>query len=170
MAGKNNLISVGKIIGAHGIKGDLKIYSYAEDLSVFEQDGTILIRTTDGREKRYPVLWAKPHSRTVLLSLESVNGRDQAEALKGAELFIEKESLPSLEDGTYYWADLIGLDVFTADENHLGILVSIMPTGSNDVYVVKGKAGETLVPALESVVLEIDLDKKMMRVELPEGL
>ena len=170
MAGKNNLISVGKIIGAHGIKGDLKVYSYAEDLSVFEQDGTILIRTTDGMEKRYPILWVKPHSRTVLLSLETVKGRDQAEALKGAELFIEKESLPSLEDGTYYWADLIGLDVFTVDEIYIGVLESIMPTGSNDVYVVNGKAGETLVPALESVVLEIDLDKKMMRVELPEGL
>ena len=70
--------------------------------------------------------------------------------------------------------DLIGLSVYTIDGDCLGRIDSIIPTGSNDVYVVKnmvdGKENEVLIPALESVVVEVDLNREIMRVDLPEGL
>ena len=117
---------------------------------------------------------AKPHTKTVLLSLKEIENRTQAEALVGSELYIEKMSLPELEDGDYYWFDIIGLSVFTVEGEYIGQVASIMPTGSNDVYIVKGVAGErqkeTLIPALASVVVSIDLEKKTMQVDLPEGL
>lgn len=167
-------LSIGKIVGAHGVKGNIKVHSYAESLSVFEPGRSILVINTKGIEKTFEINWAKPHSRGGLLSLRGIDSRKSAEALIGSELFITRESLPELEDGVYYWSDIIGLSVFTIDEQYIGRVESIIQTGSNDVYVVKDLSrdhdNETLIPALESVVLEIDLENKTMRVDLPEGL
>jgi 16S rRNA processing protein RimM len=78
--------------------------------------------------------------------------------------------LPELDEDTYYWFELIGIEVYTTEAEYLGRIASIFPTGSNDVYVVKDQKKEILVPALESVVVGIDLEQKIMRVRLPEGL
>ena len=96
--------------------------------------------------------------------------RVQAEALIGSDIFIEKRRLPEPEEGSYFWFDLIGLDVFGVDQKYLGRLESIIQTGSNDVYVVKNEDTEILIPALEAVVQKIDLKNRRMQVELPEGL
>ena len=171
---KNGFLSIGKIVGVHGIKGNIKVYSYAESLSVFEKGSSVLVVNAKGFKKTFKIRWVKPHGRVVLLSLQGIDNRNLSETLIGSELLIEKDSLPELEDGSYYWFDIIGLSVFTTDEKYIGLVESIIPTGSNDVYVVKDptkdRDNETLIPALESVVLEIDLEHKKMIVELPEGL
>lgn len=171
---KDGFLTIGKIVGAHGVKGNNKVHSYAESLSVFEPGRSILVINAQGIEKTFAIKWAKPHGRGALISLKGIDSRKSAEALIGSELFITQESLPVLEDGSYYWSDIIGLSVFTTDEQCIGRVESIIPTGSNDVYVVKDPSkdqdNETLIPALESVVLEIDLKHKTMRVDLPEGL
>lgn len=171
---KSDILPIGKIVGVHGMGGNVKIYSYAESLSVFSPGTVLLARHYKGGEKTYSIKWAKPHTKAVLLSLKEIENRTQAEALVGSELYIEKMSLPELEDGDYYWFDIIGLSVFTVAGEYIGRVASIMPTGSNDVYIVKGVAGEgqkeTMIPALASVVVSIDLEKKTMQVDLPEGL
>ena len=171
---KNGFLLVGKIVGVHGVKGNLKVYSYAESLSVFTPGSLILVARADTIEKNYTIKWAKPHGRRILLSLQGIEDRNAAETLIGAKLLIERAALPELEEGFYYWCDIIGLGVFTTDGKYIGRVESIIPTGSNDVFVVKDldKEGdnETLIPALESVVLEIDFENKTMRVALPEGL
>lgn len=171
---KDGFILIGKIVGVHGVQGNLKVYSYAESLSVFEPGGSILAVNPQGLEQTHTIKWVKPHHRVLLLSLEGIESRNLAEILIGSELFIEKARLPELEDESYYWFDLIGISVFTSDGDYIGRIESIMPTGSNDVYVVKNPDkdhdNEVLIPALESVVLEIDLEHKTMRVDLPEGL
>ena len=172
--GKNGFLPIGKIVGAHGIKGNIKAYSYAESLSFFEPGSLILIINPKGVETYYKIKWIKPHNRFIIISLQGIEDRNSAESLVGSELFIEQSKLPELEDGSYYWVDIIGLTVFTNDDQYIGRVESIISTGSNDVFVVKDPrnklSGETLIPALESVVLEIDLKHKTMRVDLPEGL
>ena len=167
---KHGHVLIGKIIGIHGIKGNTKLRSYAESLTVFKAGSSILIRDTRGREAHYEINWVKPHTGTPLLSLKGITNRDQAMPLVGGEVFIPQSELPELDEGTYYWHDLIGLEVYTKAEEFLGRIESIIETGSNDVYVVKKDREEVLIPALESVVLEIDLQSKRMRVDLPEGL
>jgi 16S rRNA processing protein RimM len=157
-------------VGAHGLKGTSKIQSYAESLEIFKSGTTLLVSSPDGSENRYEIDWIKPHSRGALLTLKEVSGRDQAKSLIGSELYIEKAKLPKLEAGTYYWFDLIGVNVYTSDDRYIGCIDSIIETGANDVYVVKDADKEILVPALESVVQSIDIESKIMRVELPEGL
>ena len=167
---RDGYFSIGKIVGVHGLKGTLRVYSYAESPSIFQPDSLILLRNDDGLEKRYPVCWVKPHTRGVLLALEGIDNCDRAASLVGFELFIKKALLPELEEGTYYWSDIIGLAVYDTEDAYLGRVTSILPTGSNDVYVVQNKDDEILVPALESVVADIDLAAGRMTVELPEGL
>jgi len=164
---------MGKIVGAHGIKGALKVYSYAESASSV-RPGSAVILGADGLEKTFTIAWVKPHHKTVLLAFEGVTDRNRADALVGLELFMARDSLETLEEGAYYWSDIIGLAVYTVENEYLGRVASVMQTGSNDVYVVKNEQGqepaEILVPALEWVVREIDIDQKVMRVDLPEGL
>ena len=106
----------------------------------------------------------------MLLTFKEISNRDQANALIGSELYIESNRFPKLEEGAYYWYELIGLNVFTSDDRCIGYLESIIETGANDVYVVKKGNKEILIPALKSVVRSIEIDRKIMRVELPDGL
>ncbi len=163
-------VLIGKIVGIHGMKGTNKLRSYAESLSVFSPGSSILVRDLRGREASYEINWVKPHTGTPLISFKEITNRDQAKALIGGELFIPQTDLPELDEDTYYWYDLIGTEVYTTTEEFLGRIESIIETGSNDVYVVKRDEKEVLIPALESVVLEIDLEHNRMQVELPEGL
>ncbi len=166
----DGLLPIGKIVGAHGIMGALRVFSFAESPSVFKPGGLIYLKSDKGGERTCTIKWAKPHRKGVLLALKGIDSRNGAESLIGAELLVNKESLPKLEKGTYYWFDIVGLSVFTFDNAYIGRVTSILPTGSNDVYVVQDEDKEILVPALESVVVEIDFEKKRMTVDLPEGL
>jgi len=163
-------VLIAQIVGVHGLKGTNKIRSYAESLSVFKSGCSIIVRQSSGQNKSLEIKWVKPHTGTALIKFHGINSRRQAEALVGAELFIPKQELPELEDDAHFWFDLIGMAVYTAENEYLGRLESIIETGSNDVYVVQGNHKEVLIPALESVVLNIDTKAKRMQVDLPEGL
>ena len=171
---RKGLLLIGKIVGVHGLKGNIKVYSYAESVSVFKPGSQLVLKTAGGGQKPYTVNWAKPHSKTILLSLTEVETLELAKVLVGSEVFIEKASLPELEDGTFYWFELVGLSVFTVEGEYLGCVDSVFPTGSNDVFVVKdperGSSYEKLIPVIGSVVISIDLEKKTVQVDLPEGL
>ena len=97
-------------------------------------------------------------------------GPDAAEALVGSRLWVDKTTLPDLDDGIYYWFELIGLSVYTTQGRYLGLLESILQTGSNDVYVIRDGEKEVLLPALASVVQAVDIHQRRMEVILPEGL
>jgi 16S rRNA processing protein RimM len=172
--GNDGFLPVGKIVGAHGVKGNLKVHSYAESVSVFKPGNLILAILAGKIEKYFAINWARPHGKSILLSFKGIEDRNSAETVIGAELFIDRPALPELEEGVYYWADIIGLSVFTTDNQFIGRIESIIATGSNDVYVVKNKTkddhAEILIPAIESVVLDLDFENKTMHVELPEGL
>jgi 16S rRNA processing protein RimM len=137
---------------------------------VFKPGRSIIVRDNRNRETSVELNWVKSHTRTALISFKGVTDHDQAEALIGAELLIPETELPELDADTYYWFELIGIEVYTTEDEYLGRIESIFPTGSNDVYVVKDKQKEILVPALDSVVIDIDLEHQRMRVDLPEGL
>ena len=169
-APKKEIVLVGKIVGAHGVKGTSKISADVESLTIFKPGTALLVCSPDGRENSYEIDWVKPHSRGALLALKGVTSREQAKSLVGSELYIQRAKLPKLEDGAYYWFDLIGLKVYSSDDQYLGRLDSIIETGANDVYVVHKDDREILIPALKSVVRSIDIESKIMQVELPEGL
>lgn len=169
-AAKKDFLLIGEIVGAHGINGTSKLHSYCDALGLFEPGRCVLIATAEGRESSYQIDWIKPHTKTVLLSLKGVTNRNQAQALIGSSVYLDAAALPELEEGSYYWRDLIGMSVYTDENEYIGRLKSIVETGSNDVYVIEGEKKEILIPAVESVILTVDIKQKVMRVTLPAGL
>jgi len=167
-----DFLLIGKIVGVHGIRGNLKVHSYAESSAIFTSGNQIWVMDASGSETPFEIKQGAPHKKGILLSLHGIENRDAAEKLVNAGIFIDKSVLPGLEEGEYYWSEIIGLEVFEKDKEYLGRVASIFPTGSNDVYVVKhpDSGKETLVPALESVVESVDIEQGTMHVNLPEGL
>lgn len=110
------------------------------------------------------------HQNRLLLKLAGVDDRAAAEELRGALLQVPVEAAVELPAGSYYWYQLIGLRVVDESGRELGELVEVLPTGSNDVYVVRGQFGEILLPAIKDVVREVDLAGGRLRVHLLPGL
>lgn len=170
----NDFVLIGKIAGVHGIRGNVKVFSYADSPDVFETDRPFLVIDARGASQTRTINWVKPHGRGLIMAFHDIQDRDGAEKLLQAEIYIKRSDLPDLEEDTYYWFELIGLSVVDSNGAFLGRVESVMETGSNDVYVVKdeerGAAYEVLVPALGSVIRSVDLERGVMTVELPEGL
>ena len=116
----------------------------------------------------------QPYKKILRVSFKEITQREQAEGYIGHTVLIDRADLPDTEQDTDYWIDLLGMDVFTNAGDYLGRITQIMPTGANDVYVVGNHTveppREILIPALASVVLEVDVAQRRMRVDLPEGL
>ncbi len=162
------------MVGVHGIRGSLKVHSYAESMSIYKAEEGIRLALPDGSVRTMTIQWVKPHGRVLLMTLDEVADRSQAESLIGSTLFADRACLPALEEDTYYWSDLVGLRVYDTAGVHLGRLDEVIPTPGNDIYVVRGEQEgqprEMLIPAIGDVVLKIDLEGKTMIVDPPEGL
>jgi len=161
---------IGRIVGVHGVRGNLKMLSFADSLNIFSPGKRITVLTRNGVPQAYTVRWVRPHHRLALMSLEEVKDRDQASALSGSDVYIARSDLPEIDADTYYWADLIGMTVCDESGACLGELTRILRTGSNDVYVVRDSLSERLIPAVAGVILTVDIAEKTMTVALPEGL
>lgn len=164
-------LSIGKISGAHGVNGSLKIHLYAEDPEAIKIGSSLLVRRkADKQQRSLTVTGWRPHGRVFLLSCREITSRSQAENEVGGELVILRSDLPDPGEGTYYWVDIIGLSVYTMEDVFIGRVKSILPTGSNDVYIVYNEqtGEETLIPAIKSVVRSVDLEAGRIRVELPD--
>lgn len=164
---KSDTLPVGRIIGPHGIAGEVKLLAYGdvEGLgmkSVYVELGGKLERLDVKRIRR-----SKAH---YLVAFDGFGTRNAAGALTGLEVLIRKEDLPELPDNEYYHADLVGTDVWTDDGRHLGAIDSVITTGGTDVLEVHGRHGEVLIPAAPGVIIDFDPDKKRMVVRLLEGL
>ena len=166
----DNLLLIGKIIRPHGLEGCLRILSYAESEKTFLDAGTVIIRPEKGDTYEHKVISLKPHHRIFLLKLEGVDTPDAAEAYRDAAIFIQKRSISREEEASFFWYELIGLSVFLDTGEYVGTIRHILPTGSNDVYVVKKGRTEILVPAIHDVVKEIDLKHQEMIITNMGGL
>ncbi|MBI9088483.1 MAG: 16S rRNA processing protein RimM [Desulfobacterium sp.] len=165
----NTLFTLGQVTGVHGLKGFLKIRSFAGSVATFRQGLDLVVRRVGKTDQMYEVVKASPLKKGVLLLLSGVD-RDVAETLVGAELLVDRTMLPEPEEDSYYWEDLMGLKVVDRTFGLLGSIDSVIETGSNDVFVVKGGEREVLVPGLASVVIRVDLEAGEMVIDLPEGL
>jgi 16S rRNA processing protein RimM len=107
----------------------------------------------------------RPHGKTIIARLQGMTDRDQAARVIGAEIAVQRDQLPVLKPGEYYWADLIGMKVQLADGRSLGEVEAMMETGANDVLVVKGDR-QRLIPFIRGqVVREVDMDKGLIQVD-----
>jgi len=162
-------VTVGRILGAHGIRGEVVLRRYGDDPGILSP-GSTLHAERGGHDMTLTVNRARPHKGGWIVAFEGVANRDEAEVLRGLTLRVGEDALPPLAEGTFYRFQLIGLEVRTAEDEPLGRVDEVMETGANDVLVVKGPRGEILIPAVEPFIAEVDLEAGRIRVETPPGL
>ena len=165
-----HLVPIGRVLKAHGIKGKLKLEYFGEEPRQFLRYREVAIEDPTGRFQTYEVQEAILQPPRILLKLKGIDHPEDAQSLIGREIFIEKEALPALEEGEYYWADLLGMVVKTTGGKRIGRVKEIFPTGAHEVFVVEAKRGDILLPATEEVVKEIDPQRGVMEVQWMEGL
>ena len=161
---------IGQISNTHGLKGELKVRPYTENAKRFEKIKRVLIRNKQDGFDEYEVQSVRYQKDIVLLKLKGIDDIDIAENLKTQSLIIPREDAKELEENEFFIADLIGCNVYENNEK-IGELVDIFMAGASDVYVIK-RAGKNdlLLPALESIIKNIDVKNKKIDVEVPRGL
>jgi len=164
-----DLLLMGHVTGVHGLKGYIKVKSHAGSTDPFEAGAVLFVGSCVDQGKWYTSVKMFSHKKGLRLLLADVDVT-VAQTLVGMDIFTPREALPDLDDGTYYWNDLIGMTVKDIHQGPLGTIEHVMPTGSNDVFVVTGGKREVLVPSLAHVVLSVDVEKQTMTIDLPEGL
>lgn len=163
-------LRVGVISNTHGIKGEVKVFPTTDDKKRFDYLKKVILDT--GKEKvELEVSNVKYFKNMVILKFKGYDNINDIEKYKGKDLLVTRENAVPLEEGEYFITDLIDLNVVDEDNNKIGILFDVMQTGANDVYVVKMNDGkELLLPAIDQCVLDIDLENKIIKVHIMEGL
>jgi len=165
-----DLIPIGRVVRPHGVRGKIKLEYFGEDVHCFPPSREVFIEVKAGRLQAYEILETTPQAPRLILRLKGIERREEVEPLIGKEVFIKREVLPDLEEGEYYWMDLLGMSVETQEGKKIGRVKEIFSTGANDVYVVEGKRGEIFLPATEEVVQGVDRERGVMKVSRKNGL
>jgi len=158
-------LCVGRILAPWGIRGEVKVEVLTDFPERFAPRKVVYLNTIPLEIER-----CRPHKQHMVVKLATIDSIEAAEKLRGQDLTIPSSELYPLPQGRYYTFQLIGLKVVTTERQTLGRITDIMSTASNDVYIVEGKRGEILIPAIEDVVKSIDLEKGKMVIEAIEGL
>lgn len=159
----NEYFKVGQIVNTHGIKGEVKVMALTDDPNNFKRYGKVLIDDT-WRE----IQGVKFQKDRVILKLEGIESINDAEGFKTKYLKVLRSEEPELSEDEYYIADIIGATVYDTDGNDLGKISEVIQTKNNDVYWIK-KPQELLIPVLEDIVLDINVDDKKVIIK-PVGV
>ena len=160
-------VLVGVIVGAHGIKGEVKLKRFTSEPMNIGRYGPL--QSSSGQQ--FEIAKLKATKDDFIASLKNVNDRDEAETLKGVELFIAREKLPKLKTHEAYAHDLMGLDVVLENGNTLGKLVGMPNYGAGDLLevAVDGNSETVLIPFTNAFVPQEDFSGGKIMVILPEG-
>ena len=163
---KDDLLEIGKIVNTHGIRGEVKIQPWCDEPELFDELEYLFIEG-----EKYNIVRNRFHKTCQIVQLENVNNIDDAERFKNKIVYINRDAL-ELPEGRYYIADIEGLTVKEQNGRILGVVDEIINTGSNDVYSLKDTFNKkpVLIPVIEGVVLETNIDGGYIVVKLPKGL
>lgn len=163
-------LEVGQIVNTFGIKGQVKVNPFTDDIKKFEKLKEIYIEKKN-ELKLFQIEKVNYSKNMVILKLKGIETPEEAEKLRNSYIKIDRKNAKKLPAGTYYIADLIGLDVYTDENKLLGKLDYIYNAGSSDIYVVKDEQGkEILLPAITDVLKQVDLKNGKIIVHIIEGL
>ena len=164
------LISVGRIFGAHGIRGEVKVESLTDFPERFREGEVLILVTPEGAAREVTIRSSRIHRGAVLILIDESPDRNAAEALRGGFFKIREKDLMRLPAGEFYHFQLVGLEVRTEDGDAIGTIEEVMPTGARPVLVVRKDGREVLLPHIDDVVRAVDLKGGTMTVRLLEGL
>ncbi len=158
-------IEIGKVVNTHGLRGHVKVEPWCDGIETFEYLNRVFVNNIE-----YGVESVKLQKNLFLLKLAKLDSIEEAEKLKNKIIYANEDDMPPLPEGVFYIKDIMGLSVFDG-EKFIGEISDWIETGANNVYVIKRPNGkEVLIPAIDSVIKEIDIENKKMSVNMLEGL
>jgi 16S rRNA processing protein RimM len=164
------MIRVGYVSGAHGLRGALRVRLDNPDSVAVRFVQSLTLVGDDGRVE-YPVTSAQSAGYGVLkLTLSGIHSVDQAAALRGALVMVAAAALPPIGPGEFYYFQAIGCEIVTTTGLSVGIIEEVFSTGANDVWVVRDRSAERLVPVIQDIVKDIDLSARRVVIEAVPGL
>jgi 16S rRNA processing protein RimM len=164
-------IPVGKFSRTQGLKGNLKILLKTKGSKSLARARKIYLEKAKGQFESYDISELSMGHSFVLVKLDKVTGLEDSSRLVGQEVFIKSEDLPELGEGEYYHYQILGCGVYTEKGDYLGTVSEIFSTGANDIYrVTQDQGKEYLIPAVNSVLISVDLKEKKITIDSKKGL
>jgi 16S rRNA processing protein RimM len=154
---------VGKINGFFGLQGWVKVFSYTSPRSNILNYSPWSIKSEDIFQE-IDVIKGREQSKTIVAHIKGIDNREDSQKFIGKDVYIDKDQLPELKEGKYYWHELIGFKVINKNQENLGVVDYFVETGANDVLVVRGKK-EHWIPYIEPFLISIDSQNKEILVE-----
>ena len=165
-----DLFSVGVITTAHGVKGEVKVFPTTDDANRFKKCKELLLETKSGTVSKR-VQSVKFFKQFVILKLEGIDTMDDALLYKNHTLYVTRENAVKCKENEYYIADLIGMTVIDDKDINFGKVTEVYRTGANDVYEISKEDGSSfLIPAIKDCILNVDLNERIMKIHVLEGL
>ena len=167
---KPAMLRVGRITGAHGLKGALRFRPDNPESNTVEQIAHVFLENA-GHSREFRITSVtRLNPTTQRITLEGVADPNVAEALKGAVVMVAAENMPAPKSGEFYYYEAIGCEVFLTDGSRLGAIEEIFSNGAHDIWVVRDGEREVLVPVIEDVVKSMDLAGRRVTIEAVPGL
>jgi len=158
-------ILVGKLHAAFGLRGEVKVESFTDPETALLRYQPWTLRDARGAEREVSGVLGRQANQGLIVALPGVNERERAQLLRGTEIWVPRSVLPPPRPGEFYWVDLEGLRVTSVDGAALGTVAQVLPTGANDVLVVRGER-ERMIPFIRpDVIVSVDLDAGTMVVD-----
>lgn len=168
---KPGLILMGRVLGAFGIRGEIRIFYYGEDPGLLSRAGQAWIGANPETARPFTAKTTRSHKGRVLLQTDEVTDRDQAEALAGNWLYLLRSALPELTADEFYWFEIKGAEVRDINNRLLGKVVNISSNGAQDLLEIKGSHATTaLIPLVKPILQKLDMESGLIVMDVPPGL
>ncbi|MFS0751869.1 ribosome maturation factor RimM [Oceanobacillus sp. 1P07AA] len=162
--------NIGKIVNTHGIRGEVKVVRITDFEDRFTPGNKVYLQD-ENNYKPLTIDTHRVHKGFDLIQFKGYGNINDVEAFKGLMLSIDEDQLTDLEEDAYYYHEIVGCKVITTDGAELGKVKEILSPGANDVWVVQRvKAKDLLIPYIEQVVKEVDIDNQLIKIQLMEGM
>lgn len=166
---KEDYFEFGFITKTHGLDGELLLFMDVDEPSYYEDIETIFIQNKQDLVP-YFLEYVSKHNDRYIIKIEEVETIEVAETFKGAKVFLPASALPKLNDGQFYYHDIIDFQVKDQHCGDLGIVKKVYTNASQDLIAMSYKGKEVLIPVTDDIVLKADLENKILETALPEGL
>ena len=164
-------VLIGKVAKPHGIRGEVKVYTFSElpdNLQLYKS--LVLQKPGESETRKYSLVKSRPQGKLAIVQLQGVDTRDEAEALQGSEIWLDKSEIPGLEPGEYYWHQFVGLQAVTDTGTALGKISGLFTTKAHDVMVIAGAEREYMIPVKDEIIKQVDTKAGKVIIAPPAGL
>ena len=165
-----DLIAIGRISKPIGTRGELKVSPLTHDNRRFMNLSTVWLGHDAADVELKKILKVRIDGKQVVLNFHGIGTVEEADKLKDLYLFVPKEEVVKLQYGSYFVDDVIGCEVVTEEQVHVGVVKDLLSLPSNDVWVVQKDAKEILIPAVKAIIRKVDIENKRITIHALDGL